>query len=212
MEIKSSRIQTAVFFYVNSIRTVSKSDVESITECSSQDDESTWFDVRDFSSESNDKADIENILEEKDVMTRKDSNDEEIKLYDGCQHTVDEAILDLLDDLLNNRETKKSLNDHLSTFIKYLPKSNNLPKSAYHILKYVRNLAPLYKETDYHYCSKYFALQSYDDQPSCICNSSERKVFYGFSIEDQIKHYFEKCRLHEVLRRRKNVKDTTGHL
>lgn len=131
-------------FDVDSITSVLESDVESIiTECSFHGEEN-WFDARDFSSESNNEFDTENISDENDI-------NEKIKLYNGCQHTVDEAILDLLDDYLNNRETKNSLKDHLSTFIKYLPKSNNLPNTVYHLLKYVRNLAPLYKKTAYYY-------------------------------------------------------------
>lgn len=43
------------------------------------------------------------------------------KLYEGCSKTVNEAVLDLMENYHTNRESKQSLHDNLLTFVKYLP-------------------------------------------------------------------------------------------
>jgi len=66
-----------------------------------------------------------------------DSGDEQFEVYDGCSFSVDEAVLDLFSNNLDNFQTRKSLGDSLKTFLKYLPKHNNMPKTLTQLLNYV---------------------------------------------------------------------------
>lgn len=138
------------------------------------------------------------------------SSDEEeseanCKLYEGCSKTVNEAVLDLMENYHTNRESKQSLHDNLLTFVKYLPQPNKMPKSLHQLLKFVEKQIP-FKETKYPYCSECLLFLENDGDPSSCeaCGSRERKYFYGFSIAEQIKHYLECCNLADVIDRYQN--------
>lgn len=82
-----------------------------------------------------------------------------------------------------------------------------MPKSLHQLLKFVEKQIP-FKEKKYPYCSECLLFLENDGDPSpCeACGSREHKYFYGFSIEEQIKHYFEYCNLADVIDRYQNEK------
>lgn len=126
------------------------------------------------------------------------SDDECFDVYKGSEFSVDEAILDLLTDHIENFETKASLKDHLKTFLKYLPKKNNMPKTLTQIFTYIEQLVPSYREIPFQYCGHCCLLIDFDG-PCKVCDNVERNVFYLFSLEEQIRFYFEERNLAQLL-------------
>lgn len=150
------------------------------------------------------------------VHSSSESEDDDIHsnqqfLYEGSKHTVDQAVSDVLGDYVKNSESKESLKDHLSTFIKYLPKANIMPKSVYMLLKYVQDLAPLHVQREHRYCKNCRILFKELNQLSChLCSCDKFKKVYTFSIEDQIRHYFEHGNLKDIIdkqRQQNNLND-----
>lgn len=122
------------------------------------------------------------------MLSDEEESEMNCELYEGCGKTVNEAVLDLMKNYHTNRESKQSLHDNLLIFIKYLPQPNKMPKSLYQLLKFVEKQIP-FKEKKYPYCNECLLFLE-NDGPCEACGSRERKYFYGFSIEEQIKHYF----------------------
>lgn len=73
-----------------------------------------------------------------------------------------------------------------------------MPKTSEHLLKYIESLVPDYHPNLHMYCSKCL-LPSETDAPCSVCNSTERNASYTFSLEDQIRFYFEKTDLAVLL-------------
>lgn len=129
-----------------------------------------------------------------------DSGDEEefVPLYAGSEFSVDEAVLDVLTDYVKNNETKRSLKAHLKTFLKFIPSPNSMPKNVDQLLGHVERLVPNYSERAYSYCAGCLYYLK-DENPCESCGGVERKQFYLCPIEEQIKNFFEKHNLAEVL-------------
>lgn len=50
------------------------------------------------------------------IEVTEDEDYEVCEVYDGCEFSVEEAVLDLMTDCIKNRGSRKSLSDHLKTF------------------------------------------------------------------------------------------------
>ncbi|XP_077259090.1 uncharacterized protein LOC143895672 [Temnothorax americanus] len=148
-----------------------------------------------------------------DTLSENNSDDDILQpdespfLYDGSHSTVHEAVLDIIQDNFNNNETKKSLKDHLQTFLKHIPKPNHMPKSVHLLLKFVTSLAPSLTETAYPYCSKCHLFLRMEGNCE-VCECAERKYFYGFNVEKQIKFLFEHRNLGRVINEYKSMIQT----
>lgn len=134
-----------------------------------------------------------------DALSLSDEEEELRPLYDECSFSVDEAVLDFLTDHIQNHETLNSLKSHLKTFLKYIPKHNAMPKNSNQLQDYVLKLAPSYKETAHYYCSKCHLYAKNTNDPCRACENKDFNAFYDFSLEEQLKFYYEECELAEVL-------------
>lgn len=191
--------------------------LEAVTSDSSSQQSTSESDSRDsnFSSESvcsNNSTQSRCMLLSSFSGSDDESDEDEIRdihvpLFPGSEHSVDEAVVDLLSDYLENTETKVSLKDHFQTLQKYLPKPNNLPNSVYLLLKYVMGAAPSHVEKEHLYCKKCFLPWVKENQKCQVCGSISFRSFYVFSIEEQIKYYFEQGKLKDILDNRADVND-----
>ncbi|KAE8741282.1 hypothetical protein FOCC_FOCC013204 [Frankliniella occidentalis] len=111
-------------------------------------------------------------------------------VYNGCSLTVDEAVLELMNLYLQHSMEKTALGDTLKSLLKFLPKSNNMPKSKHSLLKYVSDLCPLSKERVHFYCSICHYYLGEEEMCCTLCGAESRK-FYQLSLADQIKNLFE---------------------
>ncbi|KAK3919799.1 B-cell linker protein [Frankliniella fusca] len=160
-------------------------DSSSDTSCNQ---DNRWFD-----------SDEETFHEQVLIDNSDDHIDDNHPLYPGSKYSKDEAILDLMDDYFNNRETQKSLKDHLATFIKYLPHNNSMPKSVYLLFSFLKKLAPSYVYHPKFYCSECLLYLSNNFQVCSVCGDVPKKQFYMFDLEEQIRFYFEHYNLAELI-------------
>jgi len=136
------------------------------------------------------------------------SQEPALYLYTGSDITVDEAVYDVLNDYVKHNESQSSLASHLKTFLKYLPKPNNMPNSVPRLFRYLEKMDPSFKENSHAYCSKYLLPfeepHESDTEEPCetvceACGSKEQAVFYSFNVENQMKNLLENCGLAEDL-------------
>lgn len=123
-------------------------------------------------------SDVSSVLS--DASSLSDEEGESRPLYDDCNFSVDEAVLDILTDHIQNHETITGLKSHLKTFLKYIPKNNTMPKNVTQLQDYVLKLAPSYKETAHYYCSKCFLYADNNNNPCRACNNEDFNMFYTF--------------------------------
>ena len=147
--------------------------------------------------DSNENSEVEQRMDANDSDDSVESDDvsrEELeecsKLYTGSKFTLDEAVLDIVGDFHNNDMTKECLKVQLKTFVKHLPPDNIMPNSVHRIFKHVENQAPTYVESAHPYCRQ--CLSYLPIEGSCeLCSNCDVKYFYSFSLEEQVRYYFE---------------------
>lgn len=120
-------------------------------------------------------------------------------LYDGTKKTLGESVLGILNIYIQNKTSKKTLDDILKWAHEALPEDNILPRSKYTLLKLLEKLLPTSKETIKKHrtcedCSQYLGLWS-KNLKRCTniqCNSVNiNGAFLEFDIGALIKHFFE---------------------
>lgn len=123
-------------------------------------------------------------------------------LFDNSPITVDEYILDLLNLYVEHKHTKASLAQMLKLVLKPLPENNLMPKSVYHLFKYVEDLSPPCCIRKHYYCRVCYFYNGCDQSlKNCLsCESTDLSYFFELDIADQIKHIFEHRGLAEKLR------------
>lgn len=135
-------------------------------------------------------------------------------LYHGSNQTTGNAVLEVLDIYIKNKQSKKSLDETLKCFHKMLPQPNNLPRSKYLLLKKLQTLVPsnsciAKKHRICEDCSEYLGLWSKTLKlTNCtneLCNSAYiQGAFFEFDIKLLIKNFCEHRNLGELLLAHKN--------
>lgn len=130
-------------------------------------------------------------------------------LYDGSNQTTGDAICDILEIYIKNRQSKKSLDDILKCAYNMLPKPNYLPRSKFLLLLKLDKLLPVNtcmakKHRICEGCSEYLGLWSETAKMvKCSnkkCNSTHIKgTFFELNIEALIKDFFENRGLEEMI-------------
>lgn len=156
------------------------------------------------SENSEDDSDDEDDLEDDDRWY-------EESLYENLETTLGEAVLDVLEVYIKNKQTKRSLYHILSVMYKHLPKPNNLPKSKYHLSKMLNTLLPMDEKFFEKYricedCSYFLGKWSFrNGQIICEnprCNSKNTNgAYFHFDLGSHIKNLFENSNLAELLTR-----------
>ncbi|KAK3924421.1 E3 ubiquitin-protein ligase RNF186 [Frankliniella fusca] len=109
--------------------------------------------------------------------------------------SVNEAILQIIDLYLKNRESKSGLRRVVKSMTRLLPYGHRLPSSNF-ILNLVESLAPSVTEEIHCFCKVcilYTEAES-SDQPCPVCEKvTPQGKFYTFSVRGIVKYLFE-CR------------------
>lgn len=123
-------------------------------------------------------------------------------LYENCSSTVEESILMLLDLYVKNKWTKASLKGTLNMLQILLPEDNQMPKTVFKLLQYVRNLVPPFTVVKHFYCSHCLCYDGVKFKAKCSSCKAIKKnnCFFEIDIREQIKHMFEQRNLGEKLK------------
>lgn len=157
----------------------------------------------------------EGSLDERDYDLDEEKGDlwYEEPLYDGSALTVGDAVLNILEIYIKNKQSKQSLEDTLKMTHKLLPQPNNLPRSKYCLEKLLDKLLPqdikfAKKHRICEDCSEYLGLWSETKTKNCKnekCNSSHiNGAFFEFNITALLKNFFEQRDLKKLLIEHKN--------
>lgn len=115
------------------------------------------------------------------------------RVHEHSTLSVKEAILEVMNLYLKNKQSKRSLNRCIKTMCKLLPANYNLPTSSLKILKYIQSLAPPVTASKHYYCTSCLYYHGTDNSGRCeVCEDvTEFNYFYYFDIASLLKYYFE---------------------
>ncbi|XP_043474829.1 uncharacterized protein LOC122506605 [Leptopilina heterotoma] len=135
-----------------------------------------------------------------------DDNDDETRtdwfdapIYSQASMSGGDALCQLLRVYVENRLTKKALEDMLTTINLFLPDEHTVPKTKYKLLKLIEMVLPHSQEnfsTKHRICSKcYKYLGKWDEMQvgNCLrCNNRDVNSFFlEFDLEAQLRSAFE---------------------
>lgn len=130
-------------------------------------------------------------------------------LYNGSLQTTGNAVIDIVDLHVNNKNSKKNLDETLRCMHRMLPQPNNLPRSKYILMKKLDSLFP--KDMEMHTkhricenCCEYIGVWSETAKvvncKNSQCNSTSLGgAFFEFNTEASLKIFFEQRNLGEIV-------------
>jgi len=165
----------------------------------------------DSSSESSDESSSESESEESSSSDESDSSDEpededgdfvfgNLKVYGGCNLSVDEAVYSLMDVFMSKKLKKTAIVKFLKVLLKFLPEDNIMPRSRHTLFKYVEDVCPPLPAKVHHYCSVCLFYVGCEEQGKLcpLCNSTCNK-FYQLPLANQIQNLFENLNLAQII-------------
>lgn len=186
------------FLYNNQYILTDRSEESSSSDSSDEDAEISESSSEEESSESSSSESESEKSENEQDSDDSDSESVSPKVYEGCPLTVEEGVLTMMDMFVKHKMDKVQVGGVLKSFLKFLPKINNMPKTQYSLFKYVEDLCPLSPEKVHYYCS--FCLFYIGEVPSnCpLCNKECHK-FFQLSLSEQVRNMFENHGLAELI-------------
>lgn len=173
-------------------------DKDSLTDCDSDNCSSVSDTSEDKNYHSEDES-LEN-LEEDDLWYHE-------PLFEHSNTTVGQAVLDVLEIFIQNKNSKKSLGHMLRVFHKHLPKPNRMPKSQWFLLQLLNKLFPnnvemveKYRicEDCSHLLGKWYIKRQDLIYDACKSNNTDG-VFYEFNLALLLKTLFENRNLGDLI-------------
>lgn len=125
-------------------------------------------------------------------------------LYNGSHVSTDLAVMTILQYYVDNNLSKQGLNNLLQLLDTLLPSPNNLPKSKYHLDKFINTYSPPVEHVRHNYCMAcnfYIGDNSMDVDddltqsdtfhcPVCSCNT-KKGFFITYNLSDLLRNFLE---------------------
>ncbi|KAK3926332.1 Lysine-rich arabinogalactan protein 18 [Frankliniella fusca] len=172
----------------------SSSSVEELCSATSSEGE-------DSESESSSEDNESSNQSEEEENSSSDESDKEFfspLIHEGCQLTVDEGVLELMDMFTKFKLSKKQMGGILKSILKFIPDSSDFPRTEYMLFEYVKKLCPISDATTHYYCSVCNYYLGTDEIQCTICQN-ESHSFFQIPLAEQIRNLFENHGLADII-------------
>jgi len=111
-----------------------------------------------------------------------------LKVYEGCDLSVEEGVCAVMDLFMTHKQTKTTLECVLKLILKFLPEENHMPLSKHLLFKYVHDAGPPVPFQVNYFCDQCLFYISKEEKKCPVCgNEGPVNKFYQLSLAAQIR-------------------------